>query len=756
MNSLIDKPPSAIAEYIMTIRQVLNTLITSMLCLACLLIATPNYAEELCFRETCEWGQTLHTVTGPLGRESNQVWLGTDRCRLDRGYYVNEFKVDRTSGSSDREKHENGSSTGNKLIKACEQSDRVLFNGDNTARVEQIDGHFVDSESRQRGWFEYEIHLELDGERIHNLCSNRFDSLVSNSPFNDCEDEFHISLASLDPGLQSRLKEAKDFIEELQQNRRAAEVEFNEKLDEVQAAIDSIADFPLDSFTRVHISQSEKALDLYDALRMEYNELLRESNQQRNQLQESLSETQNIIENALIDSGYQPQDFQVNENFSPIRINIPDSIQENGFTLENNIYQQYADDVLEELMFQYEGGDFPAFIATADEWVASIDEFRQILQDLAFQSPTEWKAFNDAFYQVDGYIFGNEIHPAILDRDLWFSDSPVTVSQRQAIGHIKSAYPMEGGIIEDEVRTWRGKTVTQRQLEMLLALEALGNGIKELLVRDETPSKSLSSIVSGAAISVKDASVCATKVIVTGDFGDFYEVVIGKDLCTGKALGFTERVVSSAGFIVGNGRFWRKVVKTPGLLPTTKTLINKVIKLFKGKKFPKRLSRSDLGEHLGSGGNKDVFAYGESQAVGILKPGKKTKILIDELILLNKLDELGLPTVNASGPIKIDDSLALLFDRFAQGSKEIVRRDGNRVKIVGSSKLLNQNSIDDLNKIKNILIEKQVQIDDLQFLISSTGRVVISDPLDVDDKSPPSRNNLRTINLLIKAAEDNL
>ena len=572
MNNLINKQPSAMAEYMMTIRQVFNTLITSMLCLACLLIATPNYAEELCFRETCKWGQTLHTVTGPLGRESNQVWLGTDRCRLDRGYYVNEFKVDRTSGSSDREKHENGSSTGNKLIKACEQSDRVLFNGDNTARVEQIDGHFVDSESRQRGWFEYEIHLELDGERIHNLCSNRFDSLVNNSRFNDCEDEFHISLASLDPGLQSRLKEAKDFIEELQQNRRAAEVEFNEKLDEVQAAIDSIADFPLDSFTRVHISQSEKALDLYDALRMDYNDLIRESNRQRNVLQESLSETQNIIENALIDSGYQPQDFQVNENFSPIRINIPDSIQENGFTLENNIYQQYADDVLEELMFQYEGGDFPAFIATADEWVASIDEFRQILQDLAFQSPTEWKAFNDAFYQVDGYIFGNEIHPAILDRDLWFSDSPVTVSQRQAIGHIKSAYPMEGGIIEDEVRTWRGKTVTQRQLEMLLALEALGNGIKELLVRDETPSKSIGSIVSGAAIAVKDASVCATKIIVTGDFGDFYEVVIGKDLCTGQALSFTERVISSAGFIVGSGLLWRGVAKTIGLLPSSKTV----------------------------------------------------------------------------------------------------------------------------------------------------------------------------------------
>ena len=581
MNSSINKPPSAMAEYTITIRQVFNTLITSIPCLACLLIASPNYAEELCFKEQCRWGRYLErfspfeTVDGQ-NQSDRFVWRGAPSCNSDRGFYVNDFRVRKTEAERTNVELISGNHSTNGIyrISACTNSGRVLFNGYNTAKVENTDGQAVDSDTR-RGWFSYSIHLEFDGERIHNVCSNHFDATFpSNPPFDDCENEFHIALASLDPGLQSRLKEAKAFIEELQQNRRAAEVEFNEKLDEVQTVIDRIGNVPFSSFTRALIQQSEKALELYDALRMDYNDLIRESNRQRNVLQESLSETQNIIENELIDSGYQPQDFQVNENFSPIRINIPDSIQENGFTLENNIYQQYADDVLEELMFQYEGGDFPAFIATADDWVASIDEFRQILQDLAFQSPTEWKAFNDAFYQVDGYIFGNEIHPGILDRDLWFSDSPVTVSQRQAIGHIKDAYPMEGGIIEDEVRTWRGKTVTQRQLEMLLALEALGNGIKELLVRDETPSKSLGSIVSGAAIAIKDASVCATKVIVTGDFGDFYEVVIGKDLCTGKALGFSERVVSSAGFIVGNGRFWRGVAKTIGLLPGAKLVIN--------------------------------------------------------------------------------------------------------------------------------------------------------------------------------------
>ena len=167
-----------------------------------------------------------------------------------------------------------------------------------------------------------------------------------------------------------------------------------------------------------------------------------------------------------------------------------------------------------------------------------------------------------------------------------------------------------------------------------------------------------------------------------------------------------------------------------------------------------RLSRSDLGEHLGSGGNKDVFAYGESQAVGILKQGRSPSTLIKELSLLNQLDELGLPTVNAAGPIKVGDSLALLFDRFAQGSKTIVRKNPKKLGILpdADTSLLNDRSISDLKFIRRTLIEKNVKIDDLQFLIGSDGRVVIADPLDVFEDTSPSPTNLRTIDKLIEAA----
>lgn len=122
---------------------------------------------------------------------------------------------------------------------------------------------------------------------------------------------------------------------------------------------------------------------------------------------------------------------------------------------------------------------------------------------------------------------------------------------------------------------------------------------------------------------------------------------------------------------------------------------------------------------LGTGGNKQVYAHGENQAVGLLKPGKNASLLDEELKLLNQLDELGLPTVNAS-KVTVDGQPALLFDRFAQGSKDVARLSGGQVRTVGSSPLLNSRSAADLRAIRKTMVEKNIKIDDLQFLESKS------------------------------------
>jgi filamentous hemagglutinin len=94
------------------------------------------------------------------------------------------------------------------------------------------------------------------------------------------------------------------------------------------------------------------------------------------------------------------------------------------------------------------------------------------------------------------------------------------------------------------------------------------------------------------------------------------------------------------------------------------------------------------------------------------------------------------------------------MDRFAQGSKTIVRTNPRKPGFLegADTSLLNERSISDLKSIRTTLIEKQVKIDDLQFLIGNNGKVVIADPLKVTTGVRPSPVNLRTIDKLIEAA----
>jgi hypothetical protein len=164
------------------------------------------------------------------------------------------------------------------------------------------------------------------------------------------------------------------------------------------------------------------------------------------------------------------------------------------------------------------------------------------------------------------------------------------------------------------------------------------------------------------------------------------------------------------------------------------------------------ISRSDLGDLLGRGGNKDVYAYGDSQAVGILRTGTNSQVISDEIDMLGQLHNAGMPTVNPQA-LSIDGAPGMLMDRFAQGSKDVVRLVDGKVRVVGESPLLNQQSIADLQGIRDTMVNNKIQINDLQFLISNEGRVVVADPLAVNFGSLPSKNNLRMIDLLIQSAQ---
>ena len=170
---------------------------------------------------------------------------------------------------------------------------------------------------------------------------------------------------------------------------------------------------------------------------------------------------------------------------------------------------------------------------------------------------------------------------------------------------------------------------------------------------------------------------------------------------------------------------------------------------------PKGITLNDLGTKIGSGGVKDIYAYGDDKVVGLVQPGKNVDSLTSELATLKELDELGFPTVNARR-VEVDGQPGLLMDRFELGSKDVVRTINGTPTIVGDSLLLNQRSIDDLNNIKQMLRDRNVKVNDLQFLIGKDGQVVIADPIAITTGTTPSNVNIKTINRLIEVAMENL
>ena len=159
---------------------------------------------------------------------------------------------------------------------------------------------------------------------------------------------------------------------------------------------------------------------------------------------------------------------------------------------------------------------------------------------------------------------------------------------------------------------------------------------------------------------------------------------------------------------------------------------------------------------IGTGGNKIAYAVDADTVIVKLQPGKPLAALKEEAAMLKQLDDLGFPVVNARITTH-DGAPAMIMDRYAQGSKDIVARNSKtgKVELVpnADTSLLNAQSARDLKAIKDRMVNKKVKIDDLQFLISKDGRVVIADPIKVHTRTKPSNNHIKTLDLLIKAAE---
>lgn len=352
------------------------------------------------------------------------------------------------------------------------------------------------------------------------------------------------------------------------------------------------------------------------------------------------------------------------------------------------------------------------------------------------QIPSAWIA---QFGEREAIFRASEISKAA-------SDAELTVDQWQSL----HAY-ITGGVKNDYT-----------DIDLILSATGVGaiarQGIKSTLqrlaARDVAAKELLGSKVP---VGYRDAGPVGAEASKYGASLDGYRYVINSKTGERELLAPSGRLyLETSSGVMPKSEFNERVLQAESRLGSSSGNGGKGAGTSAPLGVSASISKNQLGAELGSGGDKIVREYGVDKVVGILKPGKDASKIDKELTVLDKLNSLGLPTVNAR-KILVDGQPAILMDRFSQGSKEIVKKVGNRntdIDILEGAdrSLLSSRSIADLEAIRATMIEKNVRINDLQFLIGSDGRMVISDPLDVSPGSP-SPANLKMISKLIEAAK---
>ncbi len=393
----------------------------------------------------------------------------------------------------------------------------------------------------------------------------KYDSNDSENNSPECESKFYISLEDFAPDLYRQLVEAEKELLELVVEALDQENEYEEQVIHVTDAITRI---DLKSFDEIFDSDLEavsSVLTLYKDLKKDLADLRNETQFLSNQLSDMWQEATLSIDTTLHEYGY-----DVSQMPALPQIDISSLSMISGTTpvqVDNiNYYRQYAEQTKDQLQSLAISGNNREFVLAAKQWLINSNALQEQLSSQLISTPQEWEALTQAFEDVESYVF------TVVDQDFWFLDSPVTQQQREALKSINNYSQQYGEMIEHNLRSWRSDDMTQDKQDLLTTLEAAGNGIEASMENGQ--NEDFDDLLFGLATSIREGSICAAKVMITGDFGDFYEVVIGKDLCSGEQLTTGERLFSSLGFVAGNGHFWRGVGKTLGLLVRSRNIVN--------------------------------------------------------------------------------------------------------------------------------------------------------------------------------------
>lgn len=351
----------------------------------------------------------------------------------------------------------------------------------------------------------------------------------------------------------------------LLEDARQANDEYREEALSLDAVLKRIENKSLHNLTETDLAGFNTLWRRVEALRKQVDQLLTEREQLRSQFKTSWSKA-NIELNQIVQSfNIHLDDFETTFAFKlhDTSIGLEQLALDPAYSVR--VYEQAAQKTITKLKALNQQSNSLGFITEAKLWLDTAANMEDILSSKEVSSPAEWRALIAAFKAVENYIF------SVVDEDFWFRDSALTFEQKRALDSIKSVNEGLALMMERDLRSYREPNMTPAKREILMVLEATGNGLAESGATPENSAR-YTELLSGLASAITEGATCIALGIAAGDFGDVYEVVVGKDLCTGEELTPSERLISSIGFIAGNGRFWRGVGNTTGITSSAKAI----------------------------------------------------------------------------------------------------------------------------------------------------------------------------------------
>lgn len=157
------------------------------------------------------------------------------------------------------------------------------------------------------------------------------------------------------------------------------------------------------------------------------------------------------------------------------------------------------------------------------------------------------------------------------------------------------------------------------------------------------------------------------------------------------------------------------------------------------------IERSQVGRCIGQGAYKKAFVFkpNPSKIVVVacnygMAPGNQYLSLNYELIRLKRLRSLGFPVATTSSIVQVQSNsnklyFGIVMPRYLASTNDASDKT-DRIFL----KTLNQKTIRDAKRMRDIAIENRVDVHDFQCLIKDDGGLVVHDPLRIIQRRPYS------------------